>query len=183
MGDVDIVCGRRYVTGIVNRKEVIIPVLIFLAMIAPRGVFSIAEYFGVDLPFVPMMSGWILTITILPLAFALFYKDVSPVIAFFGCSIGYILGIAGDAFVLGLTYPGEFLDGMWWTVEYILQDNLFGSDASFHVVEILALGLIGVGATRTYSDKISNLILIIGSAIWIFMPVRGLFMFLMREAI
>jgi len=170
------------VTGIVKRKEVIIPVLIFLAMIAPRGVFSIAEYFGVDLPFVPMMIGWILTITILPLAFALFYKDVSPVIAFMGCLIAYIMGAVGDAFLSDLLTeiiaPGLIPGGIRWGVVKSIKYVLFGSYAPFCLVKALSLGVAGAGATRAYSNKVNKFLLISGSLVWIFLHVRELIMFI-----
>ena len=160
------------VTGIVKRKEVIIPVLIFLAMIAPRGVFSIAEYFGVDLPFVPMMNGWILTITILSLAFALFYKDVSPVIAFMGCLIAYIMEAVGDLFIIDLlteiTAPCLIPGGVWWGTVKSIKYVLFGSYAPFRLVKALSLGVIGMGATGAYSNKLNKFLLISGSLVWIF---------------
>jgi len=172
------------VTGIVKRKEVIIPVLIFLAMIAPRNVGVIVESIGINLPFVPTMIGILLTITILPLAFALFYKDVSPVIAFMGCLIAYIMGAVGGAFLSYLlilteiTAPCLIPGGVWWETVKSIKYVLFGSYAPFCLVKALSLGVAGAGATRAYSNKLNKFLLISGSLVWIFLHVRELIMFI-----
>ena len=162
-----------------RRREVIIPLFIFLCIIFPRSVVVAAEHAGIIglLPIIPTtLMLWVPFWGIIPFFLALIYKDATPKSALLGCFAAYMLGMVGDAAILvSSPYNLPELRNLSMVIQ-IIGENLWEI-----ILTGVSLGLVGVSATYNENpfEKIRWLILLTGAVIWLYMTIGRLIIYLL----